>query len=66
MVMTGTKITMNERSAPALFGMLGNEHNNFKDRIVNDRNMILLVAKMCISEVKINLVKHEASRQYSR
>ena len=50
MVMNGTKITINERSA--LFGILATEHHNLRDRTINDKNMILLVAKMCIIKVK--------------
>ena len=50
MVMTGTKNTINERNA--LFGILATEHHNLRDRTINDINMILLVAKMCISKVK--------------
>ena len=50
MVMTGTKITINERNA--LFGILTTEHHNLRDRTINDIYMILLVAKMCISKVK--------------
>ena len=36
----------------ALFGILATEHHNLRDRTINDINMILLVAKMCISKVK--------------
>ena len=50
MVMTGTKIKINERNA--LFGILATEHHILRDRTINDINMILLVAKMCISKVK--------------
>ena len=50
MVMTGTKITINERNA--LFGILATEHHNLRDRTINNINMILLVAEMCISKVK--------------
>ena len=35
-----------------LFGKLGTEHHNLKDTTTNDINMVLLVAKMCISKVK--------------
>ena len=37
------KNTINERNA--LFGILGTEHHNLKDRTNNNINMILLVAK---------------------
>ena len=60
MVMTGTKITINERNA--LFGILATELHNLRDRTINDINMILLVAKMCISKVKYE----KALRRYSR
>ena len=50
MVMTGTKITINERNA--LFGKLATERHNLRDRTINDINMILLVAKMFMSKVK--------------
>ena len=42
------KITINERNA--LFGIRGTEHHNLKDRTINDKNMNLLVAKICISK----------------
>ena len=51
MVMTGIQITLNERNA--LFGILGTEHHNLKVRTINDINMILLVAEMCVGKVKI-------------
>ena len=50
MVMTETKITINERNA--LFGILRTEHHSLRDRTINDINIILLVAKMCIGRVK--------------
>ena len=50
MVMTGTKIMINERNA--LFGIQGTKLYNLKARKINDLNMILLVAKMCIRKVK--------------
>ena len=34
------------------FGILATEHPNLRDRTINDINMLLLVAKMCISKVK--------------
>ena len=51
MVMTGTKIMINERNA--LFGILATEHHNLRDRTINNINMILLVAKMCIGDCRI-------------
>ena len=50
MVMTETKITINKRNA--FFRIPGPEHHSLKDRTINDINMILMVAKMCISKVK--------------
>ena len=49
-LMTGKKITINERNA--LFEILATEHHNLRDRTINDINVIVLVAKMCISKAK--------------
>ena len=38
MVVTGRKITINERNA--LFGIPGPEHLSLRDRTINDINMI--------------------------
>ena len=58
MVMPGTKITINKRNA--LFGILGTEKPNLKDRTINDMNVILLVAKKC-SKVKYGKVRSLAT-----
>ena len=36
----------------ALFGILAAKYHNLRDRTINNINMILLVAKMCINKVK--------------
>ena len=63
MVMTGTKITINERNA--LFGILATEHHNLRDRTINDTIMILLVAKMCISQVKYGKARYSRWKWHS-
>ena len=60
--MTGTEVTIDERNA--LFGILSTENHDLDDKTLNEINMILLAAKMCISVVEYK--KYTASLQYLR